>query len=437
VIALLVIGDSTTILLPLSCMDDTIQSLQLGQISAVIGAQWGDEGKGKIIDILAENFDIQARAGGGANAGHTIVVGKEKHIFHLLPSGCLYEGKDIVLGSGMVIHLPTLIEEIETLRKVNIDVVPRILISRAAHIVLGYHKKIDAVMEDRRTGSGGKTIGTTMRGIGPTYADKAYRTGLRMGDLIDMSEDELKRFVQNSAVNAQKMFNCSVNSDEELKELLEAKKLLGDRIKDTVTYLQKMYKRGKTILIEGAQGTLLDIDHGTYPNVTSSQTTSTGALHALGLPPQSLKSCIAVVKAYCTRVGSGPFPTEVTGKRGDDLRERGSEYGATTGRPRRCGWLPLHDLERAINLNGYTHINLTKLDVLDAEETIPVYSSDDKFEELKGWQESTKGMTSFADLPEKAQEYIEYIEEKVGIPVSFIGTGPGREEVIMRATQPD
>ena len=270
------------------------------------------------------------------------------------------------------------------------------------------------------------------RGIGPTYADKAYRTGLRMGDLASMSEDELRRFVQNAATYAGKMFDCSVNSDEEVKDLLEAKKLLGDRVKDTVTYLQKMLKREKTILIEGAQGTFLDIDHGTYPNVTSSATTVTGALHALGLPPQSLSSCIAVVKAYCTRVGGGPFPTEITGQRGDDLRERGSEYGATTGRPRRCGWLPLHDLKRAITLNGYTHINITKLDVLDAEEKIPVYSSDDDFEELPGWQESTKGVTSFGDLPERAAEYIEYIESKVGIPVSFIGTGPGREEMVVK-----
>lgn len=400
----------------------------LGTLSAVIGSQWGDEGKGKITDILSEHFDILARASGGANAGHTIFVNGEKHVFHLLPSGCLHPDKPIVLGSGMVIHLPTLLDEIKTLREAGIDVVPRLHISEAAHVVLEYHKKIDGVVEERRSGAGG--IGTTMRGIGPTYADKAHRIGMRMGDL-KKDEGEIKKYFEHHANFAVKMYDISVNSEIELPQLFDAKKLLEKRITNTVSYLHKALGK-KRILIEGAQATLLDIDHGTYPHVTSSGTTVTGALQALGLPPKELTSCIGVAKAYCTRVGAGPFLTEISGKRGDELRERGGEYGATTGRPRRCGWLDIGELKFASRINGFTHLNITKLDVLDAEPSIPVYNGND-VTELPGWQESTVGKTDYLQLPEKAQEYVEYIEKESGVPVGFIGTGPGREEMIVRS----
>ena len=406
----------------------------LGLVTAVIGAQWGDEGKGKIVDLLAEHFDIVARAAGGANAGHTIVVGDKKHVFHLLPSGCLHTGKPIVLGNGMAIHLPTLFEEIRILEEAGIDVIPRLSISSAAHIVFDYHKAVDGVMEDRRMGQNEKkeVIGTTRRGIGPTYADKAYRTGFRMGDITAMSEEECKRTFHHNASFVHKMFDLRVIAEKELADIATARELLGGCIMDTTTLLHKAINAKRTILIEGAQATLLDIDHGTYPHVTSSSTTIMGALQGLGLPPKVLTSVIGVAKAYCTRVGGGPFLSEVAGARGDALRERGGEYGATTGRPRRCGWLSLSDLAYAARLNGFTHINLTKLDVLDAEEEIPIVDRE-KETLLPGWQESTRGKTDWNDIPKNAQQYVQYIEKNVGVPVSFIGTGPGREEMITRA----
>ena len=406
---------------------------ELGPVTAVIGAQWGDEGKGKIVDILAEHFDVIARASGGANAGHTIVVKGKKHIFHLLPSGCLYKGKPIVLGNSMVIHLPTLMEEIDVLKEAGVNVVPRLIISPAAHIVFDYHQKIDGVVENRRIGKNKKKegIGTTMRGIGPAYADKAYRTGMRMGDLADLNSKEFKRRLQHNASYVHKMFGLRVNSKRELAHVSKARRLLKNRIKDVSSYLHKAIKNKKTILIEGAQATHLDIDHGTYPFVTSSSTTIMGALQGLGLPPSSLTSVIGVVKAYCTRVGSGPFLAEIKGKRGDDLRERGAEYGATTGRPRRCGWLSVSDLQRAVDLNGFTHLNMTKLDVLDAEKEIPVFDGK-RVKKLPGWLKSTAGILSFSKLPKKARDYIKYVEKAVGVPVTFIGTGPGREEMVVR-----
>ncbi len=410
---------------------------ELGQVTAVIGAQWGDEGKGKIVDLLAEHFDVIARASGGANAGHTIVVNGEKHVFHLLPSGCLREGKPIVLGNAMVIHLPTLMEEIKVLEEAGIDVLSRLHISHAAHIVFDFHQMVDGVIEERRMVASVSDrrkengIGTTRRGIGPAYADKAYRTGFRMGDLVEMTDDEFKRAFQHRASFVHKMFDLSVTSKKELADVMLARELLSENITDTATFLHHSLNQKKSILIEGAQATLLDIDHGTYPYVTSSSTTVMGALQGLGLPPKILASVIGVAKAYCTRVGGGPFQTEVLGPRGDALRERGGEYGATTGRPRRCGWLSLSDLAYASRLNGFTHINLTKLDVLDAEKDVPIF---DRAKEvvLPGWQESTRGLTNFKDLPKNAQKYVEYIEKKMGIPVSFIGTGPGREEMMIQ-----
>ena len=408
----------------------------LGQVTAVIGAQWGDEGKGKIVDLLAGHFDVVARASGGANAGHTIIVEGKKHVFHLIPSGCLHPTKDIVLGSGMVIHLPTLLEEIRILEEAGIDILPRLKISQGAHIVFDFHKMIDGVVEERRMVSSLSDqrrdgIGTTRRGIGPAYADKAFRTGFRMGDLTEMKEDEFKRAFLHHASFVHKMFDLGVTSDKELADVARARELLCENITDTTTFLHRSVNQKKRILIEGAQATLLDIDHGTYPYVTSSSTTIMGALQGLGLPPKILTSVIGVVKAYCTRVGGGPFPAEVSGPRGDALRERGGEYGATTGRPRRCGWLSLSDLAFASRLNGFTHLNLTKLDVLDAEKNIPVFDMT-KETVLPGWQESTRGMTNYKKLPKNAQKYVDSIEKKMGIPVSFIGTGPERDEMIVR-----
>tara|TARA_Y100000310_G_scaffold248856_1_gene254840 strand:- start:17915 stop:19126 length:1212 start_codon:yes stop_codon:yes gene_type:complete len=399
-----------------------IQS-SLGPVTSVIGAQWGDEGKGKIVDILASEYDVIARACGGANAGHTIVVEGEKHVFHLMPSGCLHEGKQIVLGSGLVIHLPTLMKEIETLEGHGISILDRLHISNAAHIVFDYHKEVDGALEESRP----QPIGTTKRGIGPAYMDKAARTGVRMERL----GKDLSKEMQSRVSSIKKIYGVDVDVETELKNIAEAQEKIGHCIIDTVAYLSEARTTGKSILIEGAQAVLLDIDHGTYPFVTSSSTTLAGALQGLGLPPMCVTSCIGVAKAYCTRVGEGVFDTEAEGGAQERLRERGGEYGSTTGRPRRTGWLNIDQLNIANATNGFTHWNVTKLDVLDEEEVIPVMING-KLEELAGWKSNTAGITSFDKLPESAQAYIKRIEAETGVSVGFIGTGPGREEMITR-----
>ncbi len=393
----------------------------LGPVSSVIGVQWGDEGKGKVVDILASEYDVIARACGGANAGHTIVVDGTKHVFHLLPSGCLHEGKEIVLGSGLVIHLPTLLEEIATLKEHGIDIIPRLHISSEAHILFDYHKDIDAKMEEDLK------IGTTKRGIGPAYIDKAARTGVRMEKLNENLEELLKERIPC----IKKTFGVDVDLENELQQMQVAREVVGGCVEDTVKFLHDQMASGKTVLIEGAQATLLDIDHGSYPFVTSSSTTLAGALQGLGIAPNAVKSCIGVAKAYCTRVGSGEFRTEAEGDVADRLRERGGEYGSTTGRPRRTGWLSIDDLKFGARLNGHTHWNITKLDVLDEEEVIPVEIGG-KMEEMPGWKSLTAGMTNYDDLPENAKKYLKRIEEETGVPVRFVGTGQGREEMIMR-----
>ncbi|MEQ1849124.1 MAG: adenylosuccinate synthase [Candidatus Peribacteraceae bacterium] len=398
----------------------------LGTVTAIIGAQWGDEGKGKVTDILGEHFDVLARACGGANAGHTIVIAGKKHVFRLLPSGCLHPGKPVVLGTGMVIHLPTLLEEIEMLEKANIEIVHRLHISAAAHIVFDYHKELDAWQEEQK---GKDSIGTTKRGIGPAYMDKIGRTGIRIGT----PESEIKSALTTRAVSLKKETGLTMNVDHEMAEVARALKKVGSRIHASVpTLLHDFLSRKKSIVIEGAQATLLDIDHGTYPYVTSSSTTAAGALQGLGLAPRALSSCIGVVKAYCTRVGSGHFEAEEKGERGDRLRERGGEYGSITGRPRRCGWLSITDLKFSSMINGFTLLNLTKLDVLDEEEEIPVQDEHGTWQSLPGWKTSTVGITAWDKLPSAARTYIDWIEKAAGVPVRMIGTGPGREQMIVR-----
>ena len=404
---------------------------ELGSVSAIIGAQWGDEGKGKMTDILGAHFDVIARGCGGANAGHTIVVGGTKHVFRLLPSGCLHDGKDVILGSGMVIHLGTLLEELDILKKVGIDLVQRLFISPAAHIVFDYHKSIDAYLEQKRT----EEIGTTKKGIGPTYMDKAARTGIRIESL---RTENIAALLQERAKSIKEMYDITVDVSTEMQAVDQAKKRLSHCIVDSCPeLLRKCLDNKKTILIEGAQATLLDIDHGTYPYVTSSSTTAAGALQGLGLPPKALHSCIGVIKAYCTRVGSGDFLTEETGETGDRLRERGGEYGSVTGRPRRCGWLHVPDITYAGFINGFTCFNLTKLDVLDSEEFIFIGTGVDAqgkavLQKMQGWQTSTAGIRTWEKLPKEAKSFIEFIEKAAGIPVRIIGTGPAREDMIIR-----
>ncbi len=402
----------------------------LGPVTAIIGAQWGDEGKGKVTDILGEHFDVIARACGGANAGHTIVVNGKKHVFRLLPAGCLHEGKPVILGSGMVIHLPTLLEEIATLKAAGIELLDRLWISGAAHILFDFHKDIDAALEERR---GAKGIGTTKKGIGPAYMDKAHRCGIRMERLHeDLSED-----LREKAKTVKEMFGITVNVAAELAALKQAQVFVPRIVKELPEMLRNFMSSGKRIVIEGAQATLLDLDHGTYPFVTSSSTTAAGALQGLGLPPRALTSCIGIAKAYCTRVGAGDFVTEESGVTGDRLRERGGEYGSVTGRPRRTGWMHLPDLVRSAFINGFTAINLTKLDVLDTEKEIPVGVGVDTkgkavYEKLAGWETSTRGITEFEKLPKNARNYILFLEKRIGVPIRLIGTGQGREEMIIR-----
>ncbi len=409
----------------------------LGQVSAVIGAQWGDEGKGKVIDILAEHFDVIARACGGANAGHTIVVKGKKHVFRLMPSGSLHVGKAVVLGGGMVIHLPTLLEEIAMLEDAGIEIVSRLFLAPNAHIIFDYHKEIDAALEERREQKKGEGIGTTKKGIGPAYMDKAARIGLRM-EALPWTVGSIREELEQRAGDIQKMYGVTIDIAKECAQFEEAQKRLRSRVAVLMPDLLRIFlQEGKKILIEGAQATLLDIDHGTYPFVTSSSTTVAGALQGLGLAPKKLSSCIGVMKAYCTRVGSGNFATEETGEIADRLRERGGEYGSVTGRPRRCGWLHIPDLLYSAAINGFDCWNLTKLDVLDTEKEIPVgvgmKGSDVIYETLPGWKTSTQGITSFEKLPKQAQDYVRFIEEKTGLPVRLIGTGQGREEMIVRS----
>lgn len=425
---------------------------KLGQVIYVAGSQWGDEGKGKLVDILSEQYDIIARAAGGANAGHTIVVnnnGKsEKHVFHLIPSGILHNKTVCVIGNGTVIHIPTLLDEIHELREKGIDIMERLLISDRAHIIFDYHKEIDALQEERK---GEDKVGTTKRGIGPAYTDKIGRRGIRMGELLNF--EEFARLFRSNAESKMKAFGIRIDIEEQITYYKDALTILEKLIVNTTAYLNDAYRRGKTILIEGAQGTHLDIDFGTYPYVTSSNTTAGGGCTGLGLAPNKITNVVGIVKAYTTRVGSGPFPTELLDATGEKLRKQGGEFGATTGRPRRCGWFDVTVVKDAIDLNGITSINLTKLDVLTGFENIKIGAQyllngkpisyipgslyDFKNVEVEylncpGWNDDISEVKSFDKLPENARRYISRLEELLKVPVNFIGVGECRDEIIYR-----
>ncbi|MBI5815383.1 MAG: adenylosuccinate synthase [Nitrospinae bacterium] len=422
-------------------------------VSVVIGTQWGDEGKGKIVDILTARTDIVARYQGGANAGHTVVVGKEEYILHLIPSGILHEGKKCVIGAGVVIDPEALISEMDGLEKRGFKIAGSLFISNRAHLIMPYHKMMDKASETR---SGGSKIGTTGRGIGPAYADKASRTGLRVGDLFkpDYFRARLAAAVEQKNVLFEKLYG-STRAD--VNEIHATYMGYAGRIKDMVAdcgrFLRQAVADGRNVLAEGAQGTMLDIDHGTYPFVTSSPAASGGACTGLGIPPTAVKEVIGIMKAYTTRVGEGPFPTELTDGFGERLRETGGEYGATTGRPRRCGWLDAPVGRYAVELNGVTSIALTKLDVLDEFAGIPVcvgYEADGKkldhvpedtqtlaackpvYETHPGWKCSTSGVSEYAKLPDNAKRYIDRVEKLMGAPVGIISTGQSRAATIVR-----
>ncbi|HDD53209.1 MAG TPA: adenylosuccinate synthase [Thermosulfidibacter takaii] len=420
---------------------------------AVLGVQWGDEGKGKIVDFLAQEAEWVVRYQGGTNAGHTVIVKGKKYILHLIPSGILHPGKKCIIGNGMVVDPPELLKEIEDLEKEGIEVKGRLFLSETAHLIMPYHKKLDALSEKLK---GKKQIGTTLRGIGPAYSDKMARTSLRVHDLLrpERFKERLEETLRVKNLIIREFFKEEGYSFEELyKDALAWGEALKTYVCNTVHLMRKIIKSGDLVLFEGAQGALLDIDHGTYPFVTSSNTTVGGIFTGLGIPPGHIHRVIGISKAYTTRVGGGPFPTELEGEEGQRLRDRGGEYGATTGRPRRCGWLDLVALKHAAWLNGLTELTITKLDVLDTLEEIKVciaYDIDgerteempadlDTFSRAKpvyksfpGWQGLVKGTTNWEDLPTQARTYLEFIEEALNIPIKMVSTGPDRVETVIR-----
>jgi adenylosuccinate synthase len=425
---------------------------RLGQVIYIAGAQWGDEGKGKLVDILSEKYDIVARCAGGANAGHTIFAEhggeRKKFIFHLLPSGAIREDKICVIGHGTVLHLPTLFEEMNELRDRGITLDGRLKISDRAHLIFDYHKSLDELQEKSK---GDKKVGTTKRGIGPAYADKANRMGLRICDLL-----HFENFAEKLRANIkryQELYGIKMDIEREINIYRDAAEELQPFIINTMEYIHGALKGGKTLLIEGAQGTHLDLDIGTYPYVTSSNTTVGGACTGLGIPPSCISSVVGIVKAYTTRVGSGPFPTELGDMEGNMLREAGGEYGATTGRPRRCGWLDATVIKNSIAANGINSVNMTKLDVLSNFQNIKIgarYRLDgeiigyipaclEDFErveveyiDMPGWEGDISKVSKFKDLPKNAQNYIKQTEELIGAPINFIGVGQNREQIIYR-----
>ncbi len=418
----------------------------------IVGAQWGDEGKGKATDLLGSRVDVVVKFNGGNNAGHTVVIGDEKYALHLLPSGILTPGVVPVIGNGVVIDLSVLFEEIDGLEARGVDT-SRLRVSANAHVLASYNRTLDKVVE-RFLGS--RRIGTTGRGIGPTYADKMNRIGVRVEDLFDTevltAKVEGVLEVKNQLLA--KVYNRrSVPVEEVVEELQSFRDRLAPMVADTGLLLNSALDRGQTVLLEAGQATLLDVDHGTYPFVTSSSATAGGACTGTGIPPTRIDRVVAIVKAYTTRVGEGPFPTELTDDAGEHLRRTGMEYGTTTGRPRRCGWFDAVVARYSGRVNGVTDFVVTKLDVLTGLDTVPVCVAYDVdgvrheempmtqaefaralpvYEELPGWQEEISKCREFDDLPAAAREYVLALERMSGARVSVIGVGPGREQVIVR-----
>ncbi|HKR12923.1 MAG TPA: adenylosuccinate synthase [Pyrinomonadaceae bacterium] len=427
----------------------------MSKVIAVIGAQWGDEGKGKIVDLLAERFEIVVRYQGGHNAGHSVQVGDESFVLHLLPSGIVHRGKTCVLGNGMVIDPKAFFVEADRLTQQGIEVSPeRVKISSRAHLILPYHRALDHTSEERL---GNEKVGTTLRGIGPAYEDKAGRRGIRTADAL--VPDVLRSRIDRNLEDANRIIEAyggeRLNADEIFREMSVLTERLAPFIADTTHYLNIAATEGRSILLEGAQATLLDVDHGTYPFVTSSTTVAGGAIIGTGLAPHRLNGVLGIVRTYTTRVGEGPFPTEMLegeAELGQMIRERGREYGASTGRPRRCGWFDAFATRYAAEINGFSSVALTKLDVLDTLDEIkvctgyklhgrvcdslPAVSQDLRrvepiFATLPGWQSSTLGMTELSSLPPNARRYVDFLSEQIGVQIGLISTGPERSQTII------
>ena len=412
-------------------------------VNAVIGGQWGDEGKGKIIDILGNDADIVARFQGGANAGHTICINGEETILHQLPSGILREGKQCILGHGMVIDPITLVDEIDKLKKQGVDIGARLYISLQAHIVTPIHKLLDAVLEKQR---GKDAIGTTKRGIGPCYSDKISRSGIRVRDLTNYDQVQAKIKRQIDRYTDQGLFTAEdvEKLNQELEDFADSISQIVDFRADTINLIHQAISKNKSILVEGAQGTMLDIDFGSFPYVTSSNTTAGNIMSGLGLNPFQLDNNYGIVKAYLTRVGEGPFPTEQDNETGEFLREAGGEFGATTGRPRRCGWLDLVLAEYATKINGFTHLVISKLDVLDDMDEIKVCTAykQGSFPEVAlqdaepvykcfpGWNQSIQNIRKYNNLPKEAKNYLSFIEDSLETKIGYVSVGKARDEII-------
>lgn len=419
----------------------------------ILGSQWGDEGKGKIVDLFSDRFDIVARYQGGHNAGHTVFVGDQKYILKLIPSGILRPGKQAVIGNGLVVDLAALLIEIDTLESLGIPVRANLFISNRAHVLFPAHRMMEKMSEGRE---GRVSIGTTSRGIGPCYEDKIARRGIRIADILDTAFFR----AQYDSVMAEKVEIAKalgIYEELDFNRIREEYASFADRIRpmvcDTAALLNRAIAGGKRVLFEGAQGTMLDIDHGTFPFVTSSSATAGGACTGTGVPPTRIGGVIGVSKAYITRVGAGPFPSEVLDQAGDRIRERGKEFGSVTGRPRRCGWFDIPLLRYTSEINGFDTIVATKLDVLDEFDQIPVcvaYLSggvkleempatvrqmetvEPVFECLPGWGTSTFGISSYADLPSRAKDYLAFLESRTGVEIGCISTGPERNQTIVR-----
>ncbi|HAK88265.1 MAG TPA: adenylosuccinate synthase [Nitrospiraceae bacterium] len=422
----------------------------------IVGTQWGDEGKGKIVDFLTEKADVVARYQGGNNAGHTVVIKNEKYILHLIPSGVLHKNKKCIIGNGVVIDPAALIEEMDGLKKRGININKNLLISKNANVIMPYHIALDKGNENKK---GNKKIGTTGRGIGPSYTDKIARFGIRMMDLLspEVFKEKLKTNLSAANFLLENLYKTAPLSEKEIyKQYMKYAERLAPYIADTDLIINKEITSGKKLLFEGAQGTLLDIDHGTYPFVTSSNTIAGGACTGLGVGPTKIKKVLGVVKAYTTRVGEGPFPTELKDSLGEALRQKGGEFGATTGRPRRCGWLDILILKHAIRINGLTGLAITKLDILDGFDKLKIcvgykykgkrYTEFPKeidvlnnctpvYETVEGWKESTLGIKDFNRLPANAKKYIRTIEKMLDIKVHIISTGQKRDEIIVLKEQ--
>jgi len=418
--------------------------------TVLVGAQWGDEGKGKIIDVLAEGADVIVRYQGGNNAGHTVTVGQEKHVLHLVPSGILHEGKQCVIGNGVVVDPVALVNELTELEERGVSAEGRFHLSDRAHVVFPFHGAIDAAREADL--AKGRKIGTTKRGIGPSYSDKVGRVGLRMGDLVDDAFPELlvPRLAEANRI-LEAMGAEPFDVEKVTADYTAAAKVLAPFVTDTITLLDDAMRAGKSLLLEGAQGTMLDIDFGTFPFVTSSNASAGGACTGTGVPPHRVDDVIGVIKAYTTRVGEGPFPTELHDEVGETIAREGSEFGATTGRPRRCGWFDAVVARYSAKINGVDHWAITKLDVLDSLETIRVcvaYESDGVvydsvpasarvlercvpvYEEHEGWQCPTSDVTTLENLPEKARAYVDRLCELTEVPVGILSVGPKRASTL-------